>query len=470
MTSVTVERADIADRRSATREARSAARPRPSSRPGPAPRPRAVEIALAVVGLGFGATVAVGLTAETWAGLNAPGGIAMFLGNMTGLAGTYLALVMVLLVSRVPVVERVLGQDGLLRWHRKLSPWPISLIVCHAVLLTYAYVQASRTGVLHQIAAFTSGYSGMLLAMIGFGVMVVIAVLSIHAIRRRLRRETWWALHLGMYLAFALAFVHEVTLGPSFVGHPLTQAVWSAAWAATAGVVLAYRFGLPILRSLRHDIRVAEVRHEADGVTSIICSGRHLDRLAVSGGQFFEWRFLTRKMWWQAHPYSLSARPRPPYLRLTVKAVGDHSRGLASLAPGTRVGIEGPYGAFTVHARRRRKVALIAGGIGVTAARSLLEDLPKRTEPVFVWRVSNNGDAALETEVRELISHLRGKLHIVTGRRDEFPLHRVAKLVPDIRQRDVFVSGSEGFVESMVEVLARQGVPREAIHYEVYAL
>jgi ferredoxin-NADP reductase len=44
------------------------------------------------------------------------------------------------------------------------------------------------------------------------------------------------------------------------------------------------------------------------------------------------------------------------------------------------------------------------------------------------------------------------------------------KLVPDIRQRDVFVSGSEGFVESVMEVLSYQGVPREAIHHEAYAL
>lgn len=425
---------------------------------------------MVIVGLGLGATVGVGITAETWAGLRAPGGIAMFLGNMTGLAGTYLALVMVLLVSRLPVVERVLGQDGLLRWHRRLSPWPLSLIVAHAALLTYAYSQATHSGVMHQLGSFLSSYPGMLIATIGFAVMVVVAILSIYSVRRRLRRETWWALHLGMYLAFALAFAHEVVLGPSFVGHPLTQAVWSAAWAATAGVVLVCRFGLPIARSLRYGLRVTEVRPEADGVMSVICRGRNLDRLAVSGGQFFEWRFLKRGLWWQAHPYTLSARPRPPYLRLTVKAVGDHSQALAQLTPGTRVAIEGPYGAFTTHVRRRQKVALIAGGIGVTAARSLLEDLPKRTEPVVILRASSSGDVALEGEVRELVSKLKGKVHVVVGSRRDVPLEHLIQLVPDIRQRDVFLSGSEGFVSDMVELLRRSGVPARALHYEAYAL
>jgi len=51
---------------------------------------------------------------------------------------------MVLLVSRVSVVERVLGQDKLLAFHRKLAPWPISLIVAHAILLTLAYAEVAR--------------------------------------------------------------------------------------------------------------------------------------------------------------------------------------------------------------------------------------------------------------------------------------------------------------------------------------
>ena len=55
------------------------------------------------------------------------------------------------------------------------------------------------------------------------------------AVRRRLRRETWWLIHLWMYLALAISFAHVIVLGPAFVGHPLTQIVWSVAWAAHRG-------------------------------------------------------------------------------------------------------------------------------------------------------------------------------------------------------------------------------------------
>ena len=436
----------------------------------PAPRPVLVDLAVAVVALGFGATMAAALTAESRHLLDAPGGIAMFLGNLTGLGGTYLALVMVLLVSRIPFIERVLGQDGLLAWHRRISPWPISLILAHAVLLTIGYAQAARTGALHELGTIIGTFPDMVIATVGLGLMVVIGVASIHTIRRRMRRETWWALHLFMYLSLALAFAHEIVLGPSFVGHPIAQLVWSLAWGATAGLVLAYRFGLPIVRSWRHRLVVATVTPEGTDAVSIVLKGRNLDRLAVSGGQFFEWRFLARGMWWQAHPFSISARPRPPYLRLTVRAVGDFTSGLAAIPVGTKVAVEGPYGAFTPHARRHQRVALIAGGVGVTAVRSLLEDLPKGCDPVVVLRASEPGGLFLRAEVADLVARHGGRLHEVVGSREEFPVEHFAKLVKDLKQRDTYVAGSDGFVRSVVAMLSRIGVPRESVHFEIYAL
>ena len=436
------------------------------------PRPALVKAALVVVGAGLGVMMALAVTAETASQLSAPGGRATFGGNITGLVGTYLALVMVLLVSRIPFVEQVLGQDGLLRWHRRLAPWPISLLIAHALLLTIGYAQASRSGAWHEVGVLITQYPDMLMATVALGLMCLAGTISIRAVRRRLRRETWWLVHLYMYLALALSFAHVIVLGPSFVGHPLTQLAWSAAWLATAGLVLCYRFGLPIVRSLRHRLRVVEVRSEGPGVTSVIVGGRRLDRLAVSGGQFFLWRFLTRDMWWQAHPYSISALPRPPYLRLTVKAVGDHSAALARLRPGTAIAIEGPYGAFTRHAQRRPRALLVAAGIGVTALRSLLEDLPPRSAPVVILRGSRERDLVLRGEVTELVRSRRGTLHELVGDRQRASVNErtISYLVPDLADRDVFVCGPEGFVASVVSAARNLGVPSESIHHEAFAL
>jgi predicted ferric reductase len=451
---------------------RSKRRPPPARPAAPRPRPAAAKTALVVAGLGMGAVTALAITDEPPGQFSARGGPATFLGTITGLTGTYLALLMVLLVSRLPITERVLGQDGLLRWHRRLAPWPISLLVAHAVFVTAGYAQAARTGLAHQAAVLLRSYPDVLIATIGLALMCGAGVISVRAIRHRLRRETWWLVHLYMYLALALSFAHVLAVGPDFVGHPLTQAVWSLAWAATAGVVLAYRFGLPVVRTLRHRLKVVEVRQEGPGVVSVICAGRQLSKLPVAGGQFLCWRFLTPRMWWQAHPYSLSALPQPPYLRLTVKGVGDHSAGLASLRPGTRVAIEGPYGAFTRYAQQRPRALLIAAGIGVTALRALLEDLPRGSKPVVLLRAARREEMVLRQEIANLVRQHRGELHELIGSREQAPLDEVTlpRLVPDLAQRDVYVCGPEGFVASVVQAAARLGVPAECVHHEAFAL
>jgi len=429
-------------------------------------------VALFAAGAGLGVTTAVTITAETRGLLSVPGGLATFAGNVTGMTGTYLALIMVLLVSRIPFVERVLGQDGLLRWHRRLAPWPISLLIAHALLVTVGYAQAARTGPMHEVGALLRYYPDILTATVGLALMCLAGVISIRAIRRRVRREVWWTVHLYLYLALAIAFAHVIVLGQSFVGHPLTQALWSLAWAATAGVVLVYRLGLPLLRTLRHGLTVAEVRPEGPGVVSVICQGRDLDRLAVSGGQFFYWRFLTRDLWWQAHPYSMSALPKPPHLRLTVKAVGDHSAALAAIRPGTRVAIEGPYGVFTRQAQRNPQVLLLAAGIGVTAVRALLEDLPRSAKPAIVLRAATAEDLVLADEISELVKRRGGTLHTLTGTRKQAPVDQrsLPQLVPDLKWRDTYVCGPEGFVAEMVTLVKSLGVPEDAIHHEMFAI
>lgn len=446
---------------------------RPGRRPAAAPpRPWVARAAGALVVAGLGWVLVLSATSVGGVALRAPGGAVTMVGTACGLVGTYLAMVMVLLASRIPVVERVLGLDGLLRWHRRLAAWPITLIVAHAALVTVGYAEAARSGLGAEIRSLVLDYPDMLAATVGLALMIVVGVASIGALRRRLRRETWWALHLYLYLALALSFAHAVVLGPTFVGRPVVQAIWSVAWAATAGLVLVHRFGLPLARSLRYRLRVAEVRPEADGVVSVILHGRHLDRLPVSGGQFALWRFLCRDLWWQAHPYTLSALPQPPYLRLTVRAAGDHSAALQRVRPGTRVLMEGPYGVFTRQAMRRPRVALVAAGIGVTAVRSLLEDLPAGADPVVVLRASRQADAALHGEVAELVAQHGGRLHELVGDRSSVRLDAPAlgRLVPDLAQRDVYVCGPEQFVGTVAAACRQVGVPVAALHHEAYAL
>ncbi|HMD44616.1 MAG TPA: ferredoxin reductase family protein [Acidimicrobiales bacterium] len=424
-----------------------------------------------LVGLGLGATLALFVTGETRGSLAAPGGVLIAAGRLTGLTGAYLMLVMVVLIARLPWLERAVGQDRLVRWHRRIGPWPVVLITIHAVLITLGYAQSARIGPLHQLWTFITSYPDLLAAVAGFVLLVMAALTSVRIARRRLRYETWWIVHLYTYLALSLAFAHQIVTGGSFVGHPLTRAVWIVVWAMTAGTVIVSRILLPVARNLRYQLRVVAVVEEAPGVSSVICSGRRLSRLAVSGGQFFQWRFMTRGLWWHAHPYSLSALPRPPYLRVTIKGLGDQSRAVGHLKPGTRVFIEGPYGAFTRHARASEQVVLIGAGVGITPLRALLEDLPPSVDVTVVIRASRPQDVLHRDEVADLVAERGGQFHEVVGSRHKVRVdaRSLRRLVPNIGHSDVYVCGPSGFNESIVAACSRLGVRRERIHEEAFS-
>jgi predicted ferric reductase len=436
----------------------------------PAPRPGIVDACAALAGLGFGAVLAAVILGESRGSLAAPGGLLSAAGRLAAFAGTYLMLIMVVLIARLPWLESSVGQDRLVRWHRQLAPWAIGLITAHVVLITLGYAQASSTGALRQLWVLVTSYRDMLAAAAGFGLLIMAGVSSYRHVRRRLSYETWWVIHLYLYLGLALAFAHQIFTGVSFIGHPLVRALWIMVWAATAGLVLVYRVAQPAWRSLRHRLRVVEVRQEAPGVVSVVCQGRHLDRLAVSGGQFFHWHFLTAGMWWQGHPYSLSALPRPPYIRVTIKGLGDQSRAAASLRPGTRVAIEGPYGTFTDHARLRERVALLAAGVGITPVRALLEDLPAGVDVVVVVRASTPADLVHRDEVADLVRQRRGRLREIVGSRHEVRLNPRAlrSLVPDIAYRDVYICGPGEFTEQIADAARQLGTGAEQIHTETF--
>jgi len=426
---------------------------------------------LLVLGVGLGLSIALALSEVSQATLALPGGKLDAIGRVSALIGTYLLLVMVVLVSRFAPLERAIGQDRLVRWHRRLAPWPLSLIVVHVVTITLGYAQATRTGAWRELWLLATGVPNMLAALAGFGLLVLAAVTSWRVARRHLAYETWWAVHLYFYLGLALSFAHQVTTGAAFVGHPLARWWWTALWAGTLALVVAYRILVPVYRSLYHRLRVVAVYQEGPEVISVVVEGRHLERLPVEGGQFLQWRFLRRGLWWQAHPYSLSAMPRPPHLRITVKALGDHSAQLSRIRPGTFVAIEGPYGTFTKHARSLDRVALLGAGVGVTPLRALAEDLPAGVDVVALLRASNHHEVVFAQEMQTLLESRGGRFQAVVGPRSAVRLDAVAlrRLVPDLDRRDVYVCGPHGFTRQVVKAARALGVERDRIHTEAFA-
>jgi ferredoxin-NADP reductase len=205
-------------------------------------------------------------------------------------------------------------------------------------------------------------------------------------------------------------------------------------------------------------------------VVSVVLRGRRLDRLPAAGGQFFQWRFLRRGLWWQAHPYSLSAAPSGDTLRITVKDLGDHSAGLARLKRGTRVAIEGPYGTFTADTAQHGRLLLIGAGVGAAPVLALLQELPPDADVTVLLRASTHHDLVLRDEVADEVRRRGGRLVELVGSREQMSLDAgvVLELVPDVGRRDVYLCGPDGLSRLLASMLSRAGVPKSRIHFESF--
>ncbi|MEU5688739.1 ferric reductase-like transmembrane domain-containing protein [Streptomyces venezuelae] len=391
--------------------------------------------------------------------------------HLTGLLAGYGILVMLFLMARVPAVEHGVGADRLARTHALGGRYVLSLCAAHALLALCGYAAHADTDLLHATLDLL-GYPGLAVATAGTALLAAVGVTSARALRRRVRHETWRAVHLLTYLGAALAFAHQLA-GPDVAGGVLSLGLWSLLHATVAVLLVWYRVVVPVRQALRHSLRVIGVRDEGPGVVSVVVQGIGVDELRAEPGQFFRWRFLRRRLWHTALPFSLSAPVRDDTLRITVKAAGDHTRRIRRLRPGTRVLATGPFGALTAHRRTRRKVLLLAGGVGITPMRALFETLPGGPgDLTLLYRAGSAEQLVLREELEAIARTRQAGLHYLLGRSDASfdPLapQALRNLIPDLADHDVYLCGPPGMSAAATTALVRAGVPEDRIHAECF--
>jgi predicted ferric reductase len=436
---------------------------KPGARPG---------VVLALIAVG-----AVGALLLWWQNtpsLHGPGDWLTNAGRITGLLAGYAVVVLVALMARIPPLERGIGADRLARWHAMGGRYTVSLVVAHGLLITWGYAVTAHTNVVNQTKTLLLSYPDVLMASVGGLLLLGVGLVSMRAARRKMRYETWYYLHFYTYVAVALAFSHQFATGAEFMHDTAARVLWGGMYAAVATAIGWYRFVVPARNALRQQLRVESVHREAADVVSLVVTGPRVYELAAQPGQFFRWRFLARGLWWAANPYSLSAAPAQDRLRITVKTLGDHSAKLARVRPGTRVMVEGPYGAMTPARRSRRKVLLIAGGVGVTPLRALFQALPARSgDMTLLYRTGRDADVVFRDELTAIAKTRGARLHIISGHRrdlgyDPLSASVLSHNIGNLREHDVYVCGPAGMTAGVVRALHTAKVPRRQIHSESF--
>ncbi|WP_441249860.1 ferredoxin reductase family protein [Kitasatospora sp. McL0602] len=436
----------------------------------------------ALTAIGIGGAGVLAIWWQYTPGVRGAAGWLTGAGQITGLLAGYTAPVLLLLMARLPLLEREVGADRLARWHARGGRYLVGLVLAHVLTIVWGYSLTDGRGVLGEGVRIVLDYPEMIKAALATLLMLGTGAVSAAAARRRLSHEVWYYLHLATYLAVALGFGHQLANGAQ-LGEGPARAAWYALYLGTAVLLGWYRLAVPYLRDRRHRLRVAEIRPEGPGVVSLFLTGQRLDELGAEAGQFFRLQFQTPGLRWAANPYSLSAPPHPRFLRFTVKDLGAHSAAVARLRPGTRVRAEGPYGAFTARrlpdpaaptgadARTRRRshpVLLLGAGVGITPLRALFETLPG--EVTLVQRAHSASDVLFRSELAAVAATRGARVHELLGSRAEVGDlgAALARLVPGLARHEVFLCGPDALTEEAVRALRAAGVRR--IHHESFVL
>ena len=400
----------------------------------------------------------------------------MSIGRVLGLLAALAAMGGIVLAVRPVWLERTYGLDRLWGWHRWVGIATVVLILAHAVVDTLAWASVSDAGFVDELLSLIGQEGWMLSALVATGLFTIIGLSSWRRIKNAIAYETWYFLHLSAYVAVLLGFGHQVTMGSDVSGDRVGLIWWSALAVGLVLIVLTSRVGGLVRAFARPVLRITAIQREADGIGSIHVSGPGLRSLRAAPGQFFIIRAMTAGLWWQPHPFSLSAAPTTAGLRFTVKALGDGSTDLLSARIGTRVVVEGPYGRFTAEEAGGAPVALIAGGVGIGPLRAVLEDCTPDQRPVVVVRLRHEGEFAHRAEIEALVAQRRGLLHVLAGPRawfaggDPFRGSVLRQAIPDLTDRHVFVCGPTSMERAVERGLREAGVPSAHVHIERFGV
>lgn len=403
--------------------------------------------------------------------------ISIALGQLTGLLANFCALMQIILIGRTVWLEKTFGLDKLTGVHRLNGYFTIGLILLHPLFLTIGYANSINISVSSQISDFWNKFPGVNQAIISAFIFVISVFLSIYIVRRKLRYETWYYLHLLTYVAIALAFAHQIKIGSHLIASTVFLYYWIGLYIFVFGNLIVFHYFKPLYSYFRFQFTVEKIIQETNDTWSVYIKGKNLKNWHAKAGQFISIRFLTKAFWWQSHPFSLSTAPNSEYIRLTIKASGDFTRQIQHLIPGTKAIIGGPYGIFTATGNPATKYLLIAGGVGISPVRSLLEQVAPTNNVILVYSNRDQQNVILREELDNLSKTHNFPIHYLytndassqgpSGRLDGPMLKNI---VPDLKSREIYLCGPKAMTDALVKAMTHtMSIPKSQVHYEKFS-
>jgi predicted ferric reductase len=391
------------------------------------------------------------------------------LSQITVLWAVTLMAIALLAVVRAHALEPVFGGlDRSVRFHRILGPSAILLLIVHVICLALSERQRGES-IGHLLIPFWSD-SARSADILVFYVLVLLGAL---AYERKMCYEHWLSIHRVIGLIFLGGAAHAA-VEPGTIAEFEPLRTWIVILLLAGAAAWLYRVVLFTRLGPRYPYRLETVA--ARGTTIIDLVMRPVDRrMMYEPGTFIFLRIPSlggqQK---ELHPFSISSSPVDRDLRVSIRTVGDFTRRLPGLVPGTAVEVFGPFGGFTSHRFAPfRRLVCIGGGIGITPFLGMLAFELSNHDFRRIWLyyvVRHEQDAVYDAEIRE--SYLSAESYIdyemwPTASRGRITAAEIASQVA-LDGYAVMLCGQMGFVADLARQFTALGVPRERIITEEF--
>jgi len=295
-----------------------------------------------------------------------------------GLAALVAMVVQFVTSGRFRRVSGGMGIDRIMAFHKFAAWWVLLALMLHPL----AYVLptflddpgrgAQRWLAYHLLPAYRSGVVAL---------VALILLVAAGVARERFRYELWRGSHVILALvALGGGLHHATSVGRLSALGPLHLFWWGA--GAVAVAVMAVLYGWRWMRLHRHPWRLRGIAKLADRIWELdLEPAPGTAPLPYRAGQFVWMTVGARRFPLFDHPFSIADTPRRAGLRLIIKEVGDFTRTVGRLPLGTPIGVDGPYGTFTLQRHPGEALVLIAGGVGIAPVMGLLRDMVARRDP-----------------------------------------------------------------------------------------
>ncbi len=380
--------------------------------------------------------------------------------------------------GRFDFVSRHLGIDRIMAFHKIAAWWVLAAIVLHPLLYVLpTWLEAPALGrerLMHYLTAphYRSG-------VVAWAAFVLLLLTSLLRERLPWRYEVWRATHLPLGVVAVAGGLHHAVAAGRFTSAAPLPPLWLAVAAAVAAVVVIL-YGWRWLRLHLHPWTLSRVSRVANRMWELHMEpAQGTPPLRYRAGQFV-WLTVGRQRFpLFDHPFSLSDSPRDPGVKIIIKEAGDFTGTVGTLAPGTPVGLDGPYGEFVLEGTEAEAVVLIAGGAGIGPIMGLLRDMVARgeTRPVRLAYASGTtaGFACLD-EIEAARDRLDLRVLLIaetappdwTGETGFLDHDRLRTLLADLppSRSAAFLCGPGGMVTAVSDALLDLGLPMERILYE----